>query len=94
MSRRLQFSLGRLLSAISLFALSIWLLRVAIDSADNRLAAVAAFPIVLSSAIGRLFGRGLVVATSVVLIYCALALVVIAICCAFAVYRLMFFGTA
>jgi hypothetical protein len=58
MSRRFQFSLGRLFSMISLFALAFWMLRLAIDGEAFRLVAVIAFPVVAGSATGRLFGRG------------------------------------
>jgi hypothetical protein len=64
--------LGRLLVAIALFGLSLWLLRVARDSPENSAAATAAFPIVLGSAVGSLCGRPGVGAIAVVVLYCLL----------------------
>jgi hypothetical protein len=72
MSQPFQFSLGRLMAAIALFALSLWLLRVARDSPENGAAATAAFPLLLGSAIGSLFGRAGVGATATVVLYCLL----------------------
>jgi hypothetical protein len=74
MSRRFQFSLSRLLSAVSLFALALCLLRIAFDSEEHRPPAVMLFPIVLGSAIGRLFGRAVVGATVGALVWCLPAL--------------------
>lgn len=72
MGRRFQFSLGRLLSAIALFALALCLLRVALDSPENALVAIPAFPVALAAAVGRLFGRAGVWGVSVVVTYCLL----------------------
>jgi hypothetical protein len=78
MNRRFQFSLARLFSAIGLLALALWLLRVALDSPESAVAAIAAFPVVLGSAIGSLFGRGGVAAITVVVIYCFLGWMLLA----------------
>lgn len=72
MTQCFQFSLCRLLVAIALFALSLWLLQVARDSPENGAAATAAFPIMLGLAIGSLFRRAAVGAMAVVVIYCLL----------------------
>jgi hypothetical protein len=56
MARRFQFSLGRLLSAVSLVGATLWVLRSAIDYESCR-PLVLAFPILLGSAIGWLFHR-------------------------------------
>lgn len=69
MPQPFQFSLGRLLIAIVLFALSAWLVRVARESPDNSAAATAAFPLVLGSAVGSLLGRVGVGAISIVVVY-------------------------
>lgn len=68
--RRFQFSLGRLMTAIAMFALALCLLRVALDSPENALVAIPAFPIALAAAVGRFFGRAGVWGVSVVVIYC------------------------
>lgn len=72
MSQPFQFSLGRLMAAIALFALSLWLLRVARDSPENGAAATAAFPLLLGSAIGSFFGRAGVGAITILVVYCLL----------------------
>jgi hypothetical protein len=75
--RRFQFNLRRLLSAMALLSVALGLLRVAVDSPDNRLAAALAFPVVLGSAIGSLFGRGSVGAVTVVVAYCFLVWILV-----------------
>jgi hypothetical protein len=58
MSRRFQFSLGRLMGAVGIIALGLWLLRAALDSEriEVAAAAVVAVPIILGTAIGKLLG--------------------------------------
>ena len=72
MTRPFQFSLGGLLAAIALVALSLWLLRVARESPENGAAATAALPLVLGSAVGSLLGRAGVGAIATVVVYCLL----------------------
>ncbi|HWB09301.1 MAG TPA: hypothetical protein VG826_08760 [Pirellulales bacterium] len=72
MTPRFQFSLGRLLAAVALFALSLWLLFVARESPENGTAAAAAFPIVLGSAVGSLLGRAGIGAMAIIVVYCLL----------------------
>jgi hypothetical protein len=66
--RRFQFSLGRLMTAIAMFALALCLLRVALDSSENALVAVPAFSVALAVAVGRFCGRAGVWGVSVVVI--------------------------
>jgi hypothetical protein len=70
MTQPFQFSLGRLLVAIALFAVSLWLLRVARESPENGAAATAAIPLVLGSAVGSLLGRASIGAIAIVVVYC------------------------
>jgi hypothetical protein len=83
MSRQFQFSLRGLLNAVALLPVALGLLRVAVDSPDNRLAATVAFPVVLGSAVGSLFGRGAIGAVTVVIAYCFLVWLVV---CVLAIY--------
>lgn len=61
MPRRFQFSLGRLMRAIGIFALGLSLLRAARNSESVEVAAAAiiALPIILGAAIGKLFGNSM-----------------------------------
>lgn len=72
MCQSLQFSLGRLLTAIGLFAVCMWLVRVARESPENGAAATAAIPLMLGSAIFSLLGRPGVGAIATVVAYGAL----------------------
>lgn len=58
MRRRFQFSLGRLMAAIGILAVGLWLVRVALDTERLAVVALAAIclPIILGAAIGKLFG--------------------------------------
>lgn len=75
MPRRFQFSLGRLMSALAIFALALWLLRVAIDSdrADVVLSAFLGVPVIVAAAVGRLFGKAVTGAAIAVLAYWLMA---------------------
>ncbi|HVX12410.1 MAG TPA: hypothetical protein VHC22_14605 [Pirellulales bacterium] len=61
MTRGYQFSLGRLMGAIGIFALGLWLLRTALDTERIEVAAIAvlAMPIIVGAAVGKLFGNAM-----------------------------------
>ena len=75
MGRRLQFSLGRLMGAIGIFAIGLWMVRAALDTERIEIAAAAAIalPIVLGAAVGKLFGAAGSGAASVAWAYWLLA---------------------
>jgi hypothetical protein len=52
------------MSALAIFALAMWLVRVAIDSdrADVVIPALIAVPVAVAAAVGRLFGNAIIAA--------------------------------
>jgi hypothetical protein len=91
MSRRFQFSLGRLLSSTALAACAASLCRLATDTQhDNmgaNLGAMLACPIVVGATIGCLFGRAAWGAATVVIGYYLLIFIVCAGFLLFAVFQ-------
>jgi hypothetical protein len=83
MSRRFQFSLGRLLGSVSLFCVAIVLWRLSFPGSGYRPSAMpafdpfafAGFTLVLSAAVGTLMGRGVRFAFVAYLGWTALSLV-------------------
>ncbi|HVX15020.1 MAG TPA: hypothetical protein VHC22_27765 [Pirellulales bacterium] len=75
MTRRFQFSLGALVWVIGVFAVALWFVRTALDSAGIEIvaASVLLLPIILGAAVGKLFGGAAAGDVSVAQSYCLLA---------------------